>query len=202
MKGPGKDDDEDTFLKLIREIVSSKKTVLFAPVTDKGPVIETTDYAPVGLNGVIKICSSTILGQLSNENQFAQPDFLLPGERIALENKKVSGSSFSTAYAAGLAALVLCCLRAHIQLDDPDAENDGQDERVERLKKARTYDGMKTIFKILSGRNAEDEQKNGFFIRPYLTFGSKFGDSRDDMSRVVKRIAAEMLPSKTPRTLS
>jgi len=158
MKGKGNDTYEDRFTELVGEAVRLG-IIVFASVTDKGPAIETKDYAPVGLSNVIRICSSNNYGAITERNLYAEYDFLLPGEQLTVpgSNKIVSGSSFSTAYAAGLSALVLCCLRARVKLDDGETDENGKSVAKLRLVKARSCAGMRTIFKILSGRNADDE---------------------------------------------
>lgn len=203
-KGIDSDEDEKDFVNLIQTAVGSKKVILFGSLPDKGPTADTSQYAPVGLEGVIKIGSATIYGQQSKENLYANPDFLLPGEKLETPaGETVSGSSFSTAYASGLAALVLYCLRAHMELKDPHAMDGDlypEDDRTKRLNKARTVDGMKTIFKILSQRSADDELKGGFFVRPYITFGDEFGASEEDKLKAIQDIVTDILPPKVWRT--
>lgn len=199
-KGSENDQDEKDFVDLIKTVVSSKAVILFGSVPDKGPEADTSHYAPVGLSGVIKIGSATIYGQQSPENRFAYPDFLLPGEEITTpEGKKVRGSSFSTAYASGLAALILCCLRAHMELKNPYIRNEvpdpDDDDKTKRLKKAMTVEGMKTIFKVLS----HDEVKGRVFVRPYITFGDSFEDSEEGKQKAMQRIVKEILPDKVLR---
>lgn len=197
MKGSENDQDEKDFVDLIKTAVSSKTVILFGSLPDKGTDAETSQYAPVGLSGVIKIGSATIHGQKSPENRFADPDFLLPGEELTTpEGEKVRGSSFSTAYASGLAALILCCLRAHLELKNPYITNGAldpdDDDKTKRLKKAMTVEGMKTIFKVLS----HDEIKGRVFVRPYITFGDSFEDSEEGKRKAMQRIVKEILPDK------
>ena len=199
-KGADKDEDEREFNKLIENAVNSKKFILFGSLPDNH-IAETSKYAPVGLEGVIKIGSATIFGEPSKENLYGSPDFLLPGEQIETQaGEIVRGSSFSTAYASGLAALVLCCLKAHKQLKDPKGILDPEDVRTRRLTKAKDGDGMATIFRNISSRSdADDKTKNerGFFVRPYITLKGKFEDSEEKKLKTIQRIANTMLPLDT-----
>lgn len=130
--GAENNEDEKEFVKLIETAVNSKKVILFGSLPDMGPAAETSQYAPVGCSGVIKIGSATIYGQRLEQNRYANPDFLLPGEELMTPaGEVVSGCSFSTAYASGLAALVLYCLRAHMKLEDPHVM-DGDPDPEER----------------------------------------------------------------------
>lgn len=197
----GEDTYEEKFVELIKTAVSSKKVILFGSLPDKGPAGKTPDYAPVGLRGVIKIGSATPYGQASKENEFANSDFTLPDEEITMEGKGVHGSSFSTAYASGLAALILCCLKAHKELKHPFTADEAPDpnygEKTKRLEKAMTFEGMREIFKVLS----HDEVKGRNFLRPYITFGDKFDDSEEGKYNAMQRIASEILPENVLREL-
>lgn len=105
----------------------------------------------IGLPGVIRTASATKYGEMSGANLFSEPDFLLPGVEIrAPGGKEVGGSSFSTAYVAGLATVMLCFLRAHLELRGEKLE------RQRRLEFTKSMDGMKTIFKLLGGKDASD----------------------------------------------
>ena len=194
VKGINNDNDERDFVNLIQNAVSAKKFILFGSLPDKGPTAEIRDYAPVGLEGVIKIGSATVFGRQAKENLYAHPDFLLPGEELETPaGKIVSGSSFSTAYASGLAALVLYCLKAHIELEDPDLE----DIRTKRLAKAKTTQGMTTIFKNISGRSGDCDVEKPCFVQPYKTLRNEFGDSAEEKLMAIRRIVAVILPSAT-----
>ncbi|KAK1762667.1 hypothetical protein QBC33DRAFT_623567 [Phialemonium atrogriseum] len=102
---------------------------------------------------------------MSGLNLFSEPGFLLPGVEIRVPGgKEVGGSSFSTAYVAGLAAVMLCFLRAHLELRGEKLE------RQRRLEFAKSIDGMKTIFKLLGRKDASDRTEGGLFPRPHLKF--------------------------------
>lgn len=196
------DQDQKLFLNLI-ETMSSKRVILFGSLPDKGPDAKMHEYAPVGLAGVIKICSANVHGQQSPQNIFANADFYLPGEDLkSQKGETVSGSSFSTAYATGLAALILYCLRLHIELQPPHSKesvSNSDDEKTIRLNVAKTVDGMKKIFKVLSEMHADGETKQGFFVRPSTIFGETFDDSEQGKLNTIRDIAETLLPRKSLR---
>ena len=199
-KGIENDEDEKNFNELVKNAFDSRKVILFGSLPDDGPTTITSQYAPVGLPGVIKIGSATIWGQKTKENVFADPHFLLPGEELPTSTGKIaSGSSFSTAYASGLAGLVLYCLKAHMELEDPYAmkgEWEPDDDRTKRLIRAKSVSGMTAIFKVLGGKNADNKIEGGCFIRPYLTLQGNFEDSQEQKLKTVRDIVTEILPSK------
>ena len=207
MKVNEMDDYEEKFIRQIRDITSSvgsNKPILFGSYPDKGPTAEALHYAPVGLPGVIGIASATIYGEPSKENTQENPDFLLPGENLEISaGKYVSGSSFSTAYASGLAALVLYCLRAHKDLGDDYVIPDSEDERHKRLKNAETGDGMTKIFRNFTRNPADNSFKKDPFVRPYTILGNKnFGLSDHERRKTMQDIVTELLPISQLKSLS
>ncbi|KAF4448952.1 Subtilisin-like protein [Fusarium austroafricanum] len=201
-QGQGTDSGENGFLKTLNTALRSNKVIIFASLPDKGATSEIADYVPVGNQGVIRIGSANIWGEEAQEIKFASRHFLLPGEEIPGESDK--GSSFATAYAAGLAGLMLYFLRAHEALEKQYLDDDsllalqGQelyDTISKRIQMAGTIEGMKTIFKVLSGKNATDDiDLKGFFVRPYLPLGKKFGGDESQRINRCRDIARKILP--------
>ncbi|OOO06344.1 peptidase S8 and S53 subtilisin kexin sedolisin [Aspergillus oryzae] len=192
-----KDENETGFSDLITK--NSKKVIFSGSLMDKGPEAEVKDYAPVGIDGVIKIGSATLYGQQAERNLYAQTDFLLPGEDVQMRNgNKASGSSFSTAYAAGLAALVLSCLRAHMGMNDPEPytsdSKDPEEERARHLFQAKSSDGMKSIFEVLSQRPSNDKCA---FITPSRIFGDKYSDSKEERLKAHKEYRRQPVAAKS-----
>lgn len=171
--GSADDPDEGKFVNLIKYAINSRETTIFGSLPDKGVTIETDQFASVGIDEVIKIGVATVYGESSSENLHARTDFLLPGENLLSSSGEiVRGGSYATAYACGLAAIVLYCLKALQELE-------GGDEVAKTWKKAKTEDGMKVIFGRLSKRNPEDQSERGVIVRPYLMFGQEFDYSQD-----------------------
>ncbi|KAJ4385272.1 hypothetical protein N0V93_010333 [Gnomoniopsis smithogilvyi] len=163
---PGnRDPDKDEFEKLVKEAVGSQKVILFGSLPDLGPTNVASSRSPVGLNGVIKISSSTRAGSVVEDNIHQFSDFLLPGHDIVnLQSELVRGSSFATAYAAGLAALILYSFRVlDAMLEDDNIARTA-------LRVAKTPIGMKGIFDNLApetGRAAGGGNSNiGRFVQP------------------------------------
>ena len=209
MKVNEMDDDKEKFIRKIRNITSSvgsKRPILFGSFPDKGPAFDALDYAPAGLPGVIGIASETICGEPSKDNledTQRNPKFFLPGKELEISaGYLASGSSFSTAYASGLAALVLYCLRAHKDLEDDDLD----DERRKRLKTAETSDGMTKICRSFTQNPADNSyQNNNYqkspFVRPYTILGNKNFELLDHVKRnTMQDIATQLLPINQQRS--
>ncbi|KAF7595448.1 hypothetical protein BBP40_006070 [Aspergillus hancockii] len=180
--------------KLVKSAVASGKIIPFGSLRDKGPT-DTSPYAPCGLEDLIKISSATVWGKVLEENRFAKPEFLLPGEDLEINTvppQIVSGSSFATTYASGPGALVHYCLKAHVHPRDLDLgrHQDSQDHRIRHLNRAKSVDGMRTTFTRLCG----DDEKH-LFIRPYLVFKKDFGVSEADRKADMGNLASRILPT-------
>ena len=156
-------------------------------------MVEISKYVPVGSDKVIRIGSATMYGEEAKEIKFEDRDFLLPGEEyISSSGESDKGSSYATAYAAGLAALVLYFLRAHEALEDNSYE---KGKAKERLKQAASMVGMKKIFKVLSNKSAKDRiPEQGFFMRPHLTFTGSFGADKSEKIGYLRSLANKILP--------
>jgi hypothetical protein len=132
--------------------------LLFASLNDSERA-NLTDYLPVSSSdSVIRIGSQTSRGHQTDFSQQKSADFLFPGSNVPLPvpgsttgaTEDVSGSSIATAFAAGLAGLILYIMRVHA------SSKDGEDERKEcdeRLLEARKKSGMARIFKALGGHD-------------------------------------------------
>ncbi|GCB24990.1 hypothetical protein AAWM_07875 [Aspergillus awamori] len=122
----------------------------------------------IGPDNVIKICSATDYGAITQENLHTRPDFLLPGENVeGVWNgvPTVRGSQFATAYAAGLAALVLYTLQANKIFSEEDAEDDFEESKL-ALEIVKRHQGMRKVFRILAKKDVEDITARNCFIRP------------------------------------
>ncbi|KAL7964342.1 hypothetical protein HDV63DRAFT_274884 [Trichoderma sp. SZMC 28014] len=184
---------EQEFVNLIAE-AESKNILLFGSLPDEKLVGDLKPFVPVGVNGVIKIGSATAFGESSKENKYAKPDFILPGEEIPslAAGKPAKGSSFSTAYASGLAAMVLYCLKAHRKLYDLKESN----TKFRALPMAKRTDGMKGIFQRL-GQNPSGKADAVTFIQPYYTFKADTNLKTTERKDVLDRIVNEIAPNSS-----
>jgi len=100
-----------------------------------------------GKPGVIKISSATLSGAVSAEKIHTKSTFLLSGKGYeSSAGGMLRRSSFATAYAAGLAALVLYTMKAYTLLrDDVNTDDAGK-----ALTIASKGDEMQTIFRVLA----------------------------------------------------
>lgn len=193
-KRTGSDDHEAKFESLVHEAVS-KHILLFASLPDI-ILAETSQFAPVSIKDVIKIGSATAFGESSKENKYAKPDFLLPGEGIQLSTGETAkGSSFSTAYASGLAASMLYCLRAHREI----AQIREGEPLYKALQKAKMVDGMRGIFSRL-GQNSGSPTDAAVFVQPYLSLAPDFNTSDDGIRADLEAIVNEIMPSTVLRS--
>ncbi|KXH30267.1 hypothetical protein CSIM01_12622 [Colletotrichum simmondsii] len=191
-KGGNNDEYEDAFVKLVKQAVDTEKVIFFGSLPDRGPAAQISKFLPVGMDGVIKIGAATLHGESSAENIHSRPDFLLPGESLSSHTGEiVRGSSYATAYASGLAAIVLYCVKAHQEL----GEFTEDDEHHKAWDMAKTMKGMRIILNRLSQKDPEYRSDRGAFVRPYLTFGQEFRDSQDDKRRILRDIVTEVLPT-------
>lgn len=193
------DNDKREFETLVEKTLEKNKAILFGSHPDLGPTIEVSHFAPVSLPGIIRICSATPAGGVSEKNLHANPSFLLPGEEIAMPDVwegKVKGSSFATAYAAGLAALVLYSVRSYRELCIED--NDGDLETAEReLQVVKKHQGMRKVFRILAGQEPEGQAARNCFVRP----NSQLRDDKDP-DRYPKKHLRDTLVAIIPRKIS
>ncbi|KAI1464374.1 uncharacterized protein F4812DRAFT_209456 [Daldinia caldariorum] len=157
------------FEKLIKETVQDERAALFGSLPDMGHNHPADKFAPVGLDGVMKISSSTPSGAVSDSNRLEKSDFLLPGEetRDADGNLTLKGSSYATAYAAGLAALVLYTFRTLEVLGEREG-NASPDARLARdaLLVAKKPNGMRRIFEAMAPVKRGKDSIVGPFVQP------------------------------------
>lgn len=186
MRYDNKDPDKIEFENLIEEAVDGHKAVLFGSLPDLGPNKDASSRSPVGLDGVIKISSATRAGAVVDDNLHQFSEFLLPGHDLENSRRElVRGSSFATAYAAGLAALVLYSFRVLDALlyDDDDLAR-------KALRVAKTPLGMKGIFDRLApetGRESGSVNSNiGRFIRPSVALRVSETSSTSEDSKVAR----------------
>ena len=101
-----------------------KGALLFCSGPDEGNISDISEYYPVGCanlsNQIFKIGAATSFNKKADPTgKTSHLDFLLPGhevevkgdDKITVDNSLKSGSSVATALAAGLAAMIIQCVR-------------------------------------------------------------------------------------------
>jgi hypothetical protein len=126
-------DDVQLFRDAIGKAIAAKK-ILFASLHDQGSTLDYKTFLPMGIQGVIRIGSSTSYGKPSDMNSDGSIEFALPGEKVEnhASGKEVTGSSVATAIAAGLGALIIYCADVAKALGI-DVRRDPQDMETMRL---------------------------------------------------------------------
>ncbi|SPB49213.1 unnamed protein product [Aspergillus niger] len=195
--GLNRDNDKAEFENLVNETLRNDKANLFGSHPDKGVNHEISRFAPVGLDNVIKICSATDYGAITQENLHTRPDLLLPGENVeGVWNgvPTVRGSSFATAYAAGFAALVLYTLQANKIFSEEDVEDDLEASKL-ALVIVKRHQGMRKVFRILAKKDAEDITARNCFVRPISEL--KVDDTFDvDLKKHLRKVVSQIVPQK------
>ncbi|RAK99153.1 subtilisin-like protein [Aspergillus ibericus CBS 121593] len=146
--------------------------LLFGAASDKGAVTEI-EYPCFYDRRIFRIGAATADGRVYDPTGNPQHlSFIFPGHSVAprnpylekglpIDSEEKSGSSISTALAAGLAALVLHCIRLGILQAEMEMRQTGRRSstavRLSDFEKAKEYYGMRSILRGL-GLN-EDNQK-------------------------------------------
>lgn len=202
LKTEDEDEYQEEFIDLIKKAVE-KNILLFGSLPDGGPTVQIDRLAPVGLDGVIRIGSATAHGERTSDNLFADLDFLFPGEERLVDGEFERGSSYATAYASGLAAMILLTVKAYGRLATAKANGvltklEKDEDFQKALLYTRTADGMREIFKRLSLGDAESQKRTGFYVGPYQALGresSHFNMSDDGQIKTLQRIVKKILPT-------
>ncbi|KAF3942326.1 hypothetical protein ABW19_dt0206996 [Dactylella cylindrospora] len=199
--------DHRDFVKRVTECLkANKKPLIFCALPNEKADL-SGKYYPFDLDGVFKIGSAAENGGPSAKVPRETANFLLPGEGIEVIKGKIEdGNSYSTAFAAGLAGLVLYILRMDYTLKKISERKKQQDadpnatievtpvEGIAQLRAevATTREGMEAIFENLHGKNITEKMKEHSLIPgDILKFGDKFSPGSPD---VLSAIASELLP--------
>ncbi|GLB00822.1 hypothetical protein AtubIFM57143_010187 [Aspergillus tubingensis] len=168
------DDNQSSIIALqdaIRAALDAK-ILLFGAASDKGAVTEI-EYPCSFDRRIFRIGASTADGRVYGPSGNPQHlSFIFPGHKISprspylekglpIDSEEKSGSSISNALAAGLAALVLHCIRLGVIQAEIETKLTGRCSstavRLSDLGKARDFYGMRSIFRGM-GLN-EDNQR-------------------------------------------
>ena len=183
------DQEHEDFEKAILK-AHEKHIVLFGSLTDEAPEQNAATFLPVNNEVVIKIGSATKYGSASEKNLKGHADYIFPGVDVPIGGSVESGSSIATAFASGLAALLLYCMRAH-RFSEGGVVS--KSTREARLKKARGLEGMKRMFNILSGRVAY-MRPDGYYVRPSNYLPATIGDRSSDKETALRSFVEKLVP--------
>ncbi|GLA21359.1 hypothetical protein AnigIFM62618_010666 [Aspergillus niger] len=172
------------------------KILLFGAASDKGAVTEI-EYPCFFDRRIFRIGASTADGRVYGPSGNPQNlSFIFPGHKISprspylekglpIDSEEKSGSSISTALAAGLAALVLHCIRLGAIQAEMEARQTGRCSstavRLSDLEKARDFYGMRSIFRGM-GLNEDNQRYIEIWKRldgPARRLRSPSGESAD-----------------------
>ncbi|UKZ55066.1 hypothetical protein TrVGV298_008883 [Trichoderma virens] len=132
---------------------SSKNIILLSSLNDMEMTM-LEEWYPIRLYEVIRVGSATKWGEKTESGNNRRSNYLFPAKDISLpapdgsgdEAELISGSSVATAFAAGLAGLIIYAGRALSYLSPDDHQ---------RLAIADTRDKIMRAFNVLSGRPHE-----------------------------------------------
>lgn len=140
-----------------------KETLLFCSAPDTGESSVTDSHYPFNCEGVSKIFrigAAQVTGK-AYPWVGTQVDYILPGEKVGMKTTDMvrpiedkvlrTGSSVATALAAGLAAMVIHCVRLGAVYNHYQRNQTGVSEQSVRAIK--TYKGMKAAFETISKRD-------------------------------------------------
>jgi hypothetical protein len=189
-KKKDKDDEHTDFANEIYKAYG-QNIVLFGSLTDEAAEQKASTFYPVDLPEVIKIGSATKYGTASGKNLIGNADYIFPGVEIPIGDSTENGSSIATAFASGLAALLLYCMEAHLY----SIENVvSQSTKEARLNKAKERGGMKRMFNILSGKEAHEAKPTDFYVRPSNYLPPTIGDKRDEKASALRTFVEKLVP--------
>ena len=193
----------DDLLEAVNKAAS--KSILFAATGDRFEGAKVS-FFPACWDNVISICSTDINGNPSKSAEHSASNFWLAGEglpvklpRYLVSNEKgepasIHGSSGATALAAGLASLILTCVRFAFYPEDK-AENMLEKDaefRAKRLVEAKfkaykTTQTMRKVFKNMCS------PAGPYFVQPWEKFEGindeiSISCAKDDLRRKLEEL--------------
>ncbi|KAK3948552.1 hypothetical protein QBC32DRAFT_327684 [Pseudoneurospora amorphoporcata] len=163
---------------------AEKGILMFCSASDKGANAQYT-YPAKATTNIFKIGAAKDSGAVDEwVGDQSLIDFTFPGNKVDLEGKHVSGSSVATAYAAGLAALILYCVQVRLYLTDDDEEK--KTEVREQFEALRKHDKM---FETLKHTIGTTEGSGYKFVQVRAIFGDARNKQDKNPDRLLKVIA-------------
>jgi hypothetical protein len=137
-----------------------KETLLFCSAPDKGQSKLKDSHYPFNCEGITKMFKIGAAQATGKEYPWTgdQVDFLLPGENVVMapsdqsmsgDNLPRTGSSVATALAAGLAAMIIHCVRLSA-LCNIDVKSHSGVAHERAVRAIKTFDSMKAAFLRIS----------------------------------------------------
>ncbi len=141
-------DEQLALFKNAIQAASKEGIILLNSLDDD--ITDVKDLFPTSCTDVIRIGSATKWGDKAPHTKRGSAHYLFPGHDITnTDGLSMNGSSFATAFAAGLAGLIIFTMRALPCIDPSMSDNEKQ-----TLRKA-TRPMMEQAFKILGGKSNE-----------------------------------------------
>lgn len=192
-------------LKTALADAEKKPILLFCAAQDQGIKLDTSFPGESSACFKIGAASSWGTAHKSVGTSTNHIDYIFPGQNIAQDGSEsqksnkaplLSGSSVATAFAAGLAALILRCVQCAAQCYEEDNRNEDaqkMDTHFQALKKrARMQQAFESI-----GEVRVDHTK---YLEVWNVFGQIGTRSNDDdpaeMRRWITRVAARLVHKK------
>lgn len=164
------------------EAAADKGILMFCSASDKGANVQHTYPAKATYN-IFKIGAAKDSGAV--DEWVGDPnliDFTFPGNKVDVEGNRASGSSVATAYAAGLAALILYCVQVRLYLA-PNEEKDKVRKQFEVLRK------HSTMFETLKRTIGTTEASGNKFVQVWRIFGDARNKQVKQPGRMLELVA-------------
>lgn len=168
----------------IRE-AATNKILMFCSASDEGVGENLLSYPYKASSDIIKIGAADVNGKLFDKvGDTSTVSFFLPGKEVEGEGltdavvskiQYLTGSSVSTALAAGLAALILYCAQARYLL----AREDLREKARRDYELLKTHDKMREAFREIGTTDASGQK----YIKVWEVFGRRVGTWKDSEMR-------------------
>ena len=193
----------------------SKEILLFCSAPDKGQSNAKNTYYPFDcteLHKVFRIGAAKADGS-AHSLVDSKVDFLLPGEKVIMKESDMvipeedatprTGSSLATAHAAGLAAMILHCVRMGAVYNYYKGNRAGVTDAS--LRAIKTYDAMKAAFHTIRNPDptSTTDRRLGvetFFKNPSVSLGKDSELTDEDKWIKVAQIARNLVSDNTENT--
>jgi hypothetical protein len=179
------------------EMASRKHILLFASLNDKEYNTDVANFYPVGMKEVFKIGSAKKWGANADFSVAGTAEYLFPGQEVELKDQEgetihTSGSSLATAFAAGMAGLILFAMKLHVQSGDDVVPDEVKEKR---LSEAKGRDGMAKIFNKLGGIMGSGNHSDVPVAFSKDLFPQNLSDLQSEKTRTLREFLAHIAPA-------